>query len=100
MIISNCHGVFQIFKGNKVTFNIKHHTLCATSQLNIIHTAFLFKASCLCKFGFSAIAVIKTKHCMRINMEQNLRVVVSNLIPRVEKLCSVQKVDIFNHKKL
>lgn len=33
-------------------------------------------------------------------MEQNLKVVVFNLIPRFEKLCSAQKVYIFNHKKL
>ena len=45
---------------------------------------FLFKS------GFSAIAIIKTKHYMEINMQQEMRVAESNLIPRFKKLWNAQ----------
>jgi hypothetical protein len=37
---------------------------------------------------FSAAAVIKSKHRAKINVEQEMRVAVSSLIPRFEKMCS------------
>lgn len=47
-----------------------------------------FSTSYLCKAGFSAVAVIKSKYRSKINVEKEMRVVVSILIPRFEKLCS------------
>lgn len=46
-----------------------------------------FATSYLCEAGFSAVAVIKNKYRSRINVEQEMRVAVSSLIPRFEKLC-------------
>lgn len=46
-----------------------------------------FATSYLCEAGFSALAVIKSKYRSKINVEQEMRVAVSNLIPRFEKMC-------------
>ncbi|XP_067131393.1 zinc finger BED domain-containing protein 5-like [Centruroides vittatus] len=47
-----------------------------------------FATSYLCEAGFSAVAVIKSKYRSKINVEQEMRVAISNFIPRFEKLCS------------
>mgnify|MGYP002775206681 CR=1 FL=1 len=46
-----------------------------------------FATSYLCEAGFSAVAAIKNKYRSKINVEQEMRVAVSSLIPRFEKLC-------------
>ncbi|VEN49882.1 unnamed protein product [Callosobruchus maculatus] len=46
-----------------------------------------FAMSYLYEAGFSAVAVIKKKYRSWINEEQEMRVAVSNFIPRFEKLC-------------
>lgn len=45
-----------------------------------------FVTSYLCEVGFSALAVIKTKYRSRLNVEKEMRVAVSNLVPRFEEL--------------
>jgi hypothetical protein len=52
-----------------------------------------FSTSYLCEAGFSAVAVIKSKYKAKINVEKELRVTVSNLIPRFEKMCSDLQAD-------
>lgn len=47
-----------------------------------------FATSYLCEAGFSAVAVIKSKYRSKINVEQEMRVAVSSLIPRFEKMCA------------
>ncbi|XP_050522096.1 zinc finger BED domain-containing protein 5-like [Daktulosphaira vitifoliae] len=47
-----------------------------------------FSTSYLCEAGFSAVAVIKSKYRTKINVEKEMRVAVSCLIPRFEKMCS------------
>jgi hypothetical protein len=47
-----------------------------------------FATSYLCEAGFSAVAVIKSKYRTKIKVEKEMRVAVSNLIPRFEKMCS------------
>ncbi|CAK1582494.1 unnamed protein product [Parnassius mnemosyne] len=47
-----------------------------------------FVTSYLCETGFSAVAVIKNKYGSKINVEKEMRVVISKLEPRFEKLCS------------
>lgn len=44
------------------------------------------------KAEFLAVAIIKNKYGTIINMNQEMRVAVSNLIPRFEKLLSAQQV--------
>jgi hypothetical protein len=43
--------------------------------------------SYLCEAGFSAVVVIKSKYRGKINGEKEMRVAVSGLIPRFEKMC-------------
>ncbi|XP_075042389.1 SCAN domain-containing protein 3-like [Mixophyes fleayi] len=50
-----------------------------------------FATTYLCEAGFSAVAVIKSKYRPKINVEQEMRMAVSKLIPRFEKLCSAQQ---------
>ena len=50
-----------------------------------------FATSYLCEAGFSAVAVIKSKFRSKINVEQEMRVAISNFIPRFEKLCKKQQ---------
>lgn len=50
-----------------------------------------FATSYLCEAGFSAVAVIKSKYRSKINVEQEIRAVVSCFIPRFQKLCSEQQ---------
>ncbi|XP_075070632.1 protein FAM200A-like isoform X2 [Mixophyes fleayi] len=54
-----------------------------------------FATTDMCEAGFSAVAVIKSKYCSKINVEQEMRVAVSKLIPRFEKLCSAQQAHTF-----
>lgn len=44
----------------------------------------------LCGAGFST-AMIKSKYCMKLSVEQKMKGVISNLIPRHDKLHSVQQ---------
>jgi hypothetical protein len=47
-----------------------------------------FSTSYLCEAGFSAVAIITSKYRAKINVEKEMRVAVSNLIPRFETMCS------------
>jgi hypothetical protein len=44
--------------------------------------------SYLCEAGFSAVAVIKIKYRAKTKVEREMRVAMSNIIPRFEKMCS------------
>lgn len=50
-----------------------------------------FPTSYLCEIGFSAVAVLKTKHRSHLNIERELRVSISNIVPSYEKLCAAKQ---------
>ncbi|TKS64936.1 Zinc finger BED domain-containing protein 5 [Collichthys lucidus] len=50
-----------------------------------------FATSYLCEIGFSAVASIKTKYRSKLDIENELRVAVSQLQPRFEKICSMKQ---------
>ena len=50
-----------------------------------------FATSYLCEIGFSAVASIKTKYRSKQDIENELRVAVSQLQPRFEKICSMKQ---------
>lgn len=54
------------------------------------HDAMSLTMLSLSEYGFSAIAIIKTKDHMKINMQPEMRVAVSTPIPRYKKICSAQ----------
>ncbi|XP_076347930.1 protein FAM200A-like [Tachypleus tridentatus] len=70
-----------------ISLKDEYPLLSAKAQRIIIPfaTSYFFEA------GFSAVAVIKSKNRAKINVEQEMRVVVSNLIPRFEKLCCARQ---------
>jgi hypothetical protein len=45
-----------------------------------------------CEAGFSAAAVMTSEHRAKINVQKEMRVAVSSLIPRFEKMCGDQQV--------
>lgn len=50
-----------------------------------------FATSYLCEAGFSAVAVIKSKYRSKINVENEMRVAISNITPRFSKMCDDQQ---------
>ena len=50
-----------------------------------------FASSYLCEIGLSTVATLKTKYRSRLNFESDLRVAVSDLNPRFDKLCFKKK---------
>ncbi|XP_059375528.1 zinc finger BED domain-containing protein 5-like [Carassius carassius] len=50
-----------------------------------------FATSYLCEIGFSAVASIKTKYRSKLDIENELRVAVSQLQPQFEKICSMKQ---------
>ena len=48
----------------------------------------LFATTYLCESGFSALLSIKTKSRNRLNAQADMRVAISNKLPRFEKLLS------------
>ena len=46
-----------------------------------------FATSYLCETGFSALTTIKTKYRARLSVEDDLRLCLSRLLPRYDKLC-------------
>jgi len=61
--------------------------LCGKAQKVLIP----FATSYLCEAGFSALAVMKSKYRSKIDVEKEMRVAVSSLIPRFEKMCGDQQ---------
>ena len=50
-----------------------------------------FATSYLCETGFSAVAVIKSRYRSKINVEREMRVAISNLNPRFDKMCATKQ---------
>ena len=50
-----------------------------------------FATSYLCKAGFSAVAVIKRKYRNKIDIERKMCVAISNIAPRLNKMCIEQQ---------
>ena len=47
--------------------------------------------SYLCEAGFSAVAVIKSKYRNKIDIEREMRVAISNIAPRFDKISVEQQ---------
>ncbi|XP_063931161.1 zinc finger BED domain-containing protein 5-like [Zophobas morio] len=65
-------------------------------EYRVISTAALkvllpFATSNLCETGFSALAVIKDKYRLKIDVEKEMRVAISKLEPRLQKLTDDNK---------
>ena len=50
-----------------------------------------FATSYLCEVGFSAVAVIKSKYRSKIDIEHEMRVAISNVAQRFDKICREQQ---------
>ena len=50
-----------------------------------------FVTSYLCEVGFSAVAVIKSKYRNKTDIEREMRVAISNIASRFDKICREQQ---------
>ena len=50
-----------------------------------------FATSYLCEAGFSAVAVMKSKYRNKTSIKRDMRVVISNIAPRFNKMCIEQQ---------
>ncbi|KAJ4930510.1 hypothetical protein JOQ06_024821 [Pogonophryne albipinna] len=46
-----------------------------------------FATTYLCESGFSTLKVLKTKHRARLQVDNDIRLALTNLKPRIDKLC-------------
>lgn len=53
-----------------------------------------FPTSYLCETGFSALAVVKSKYRNKLQVENELRVAISNIEPNLEKLCALKQAHV------
>lgn len=58
------------------------------SSVSKLHCTTFSLMAYLCEAGFSAVAVTKSKYYAKISMEQEMRLLMSSVIPPYEKLCS------------
>ena len=56
-----------------------------------LHVLVLFATSYLCEVDFSAVAVIKLKYRNKTNIEREMRVAISNIAPRFDKMFREQQ---------
>ena len=49
--------------------------------------------SYLCETVFSAMAVLKTKYCSKLDVKREMRVAVSNIAPQFEVLCQNKRAN-------
>ena len=80
-----CRSGLKIFEENSHT----QHLLDIVWTTNLDYTAFLSTDGIFCKVGFLAIVEIKSKSHAKISVEQETKVAVCNLIPRL-KSCNAQ----------
>ena len=57
-------------------------------------TSYMFATSYMCEAGFSAVAVLKTKYRLKLDVEREMRVAVSNITPRFEALCRNKRANV------
>ena len=50
-----------------------------------------FATSYLCKAGFSAVAIIKSKYCNKTDIEREMPVAISNIAPSFDEMCIEQQ---------
>ena len=53
-----------------------------------------FTSTYLCEAGFSKMTALKTKYCNRPQIENDLRLCLLNIVPRIEDLCKTKKAQV------
>jgi len=61
--------------------------------ITALQTLLPFPASCLCEYEFSVMAATKTKPRNRLDVRDTLRVSLSSIIPRWERLVATKQAD-------
>ena len=59
-----------------------------------INVLIQFPTSYLCELAFSSLTYIKNKLRQRLSVEQDLRVALSTIPPRIDKLCSQRQAHV------
>jgi len=78
------------FTSNSMCFGLEWSGL-PTTRPRAMGILLPFATSYLCETGFSAVAAIKTKYRSKLNIENELRVAISNQQPRFDKICKIKQ---------
>ena len=60
----------------------------------ILNIILPFASTYLCEAGFSKMTALKTKYRSRAQIEDDLRLCLSNIAPRIEDLCKAKKAQV------
>ena len=66
----------------RVKARAKFPLMCCKALRVLVPSVTLY----LCEHGFSAVAVIKSKYRNKIDIEREMRVAISNIAPRFDKI--------------
>jgi len=82
----------SIYKPNlRISFWVKARSEFPLVGCKALRVLVSFATSCLCEAGFSAVAVIKSKYRSKIDIERGMRVAISIIAPRFDKMCIEQQ---------
>ena len=74
-----------------ISFWVKARAEFALVGCKALRVLVLFATSYSCEAGYLAVAVIKSKYRNKIVIEREMRVAISNIAPRFDKMCLKQK---------
>ena len=74
-----------------IFFWVSMHSTYPTLSEYVVQQLIPFATTWLCKAGFSAMSVLKTKHCNRLDVEHDLRLCLSKTTPKFHKLVETKQ---------
>ena len=74
-----------------VSFWVKARAEFSLVDCKALRDLVSFTTSYLCEAGFSTVVVIKSKYRNKIDIERQMRVAISKIAPRFDKMCLEQQ---------
>lgn len=90
----NFYGPFISLQFNSmslISFWIKRSCEYPLLSEKAVNVLLPFATTYLCETAFSAVTAMKTKHRSRLNIEHDIRVCLSRISPRLDKLCGAKQ---------
>jgi len=90
----NFYGSFISLQFNSmslISFWIKRSCEYPLLSEKAVNVLLPFATTYLCETAFSAVTAMKTKHRSRLNIEHDIRVCLSRISPRLDKLCGAKQ---------
>ena len=67
------------------------YNMYPTVSMFVVKKVFPFETTWLCEAGFSAMCILKTNHRSRLEVEADLRLCLSKVSPRFQKLTDIKQ---------